>query len=58
MVGESASFNIFPYGHHEVMDFLGLQVVRDTDWIITNPPFRLAEKFAIKSLSLIATSLI
>jgi hypothetical protein len=39
----------------EVMDFLAPQAVRDTDWIITNPPFRLAERFALKALSLANT---
>ena len=50
--GRVDASDIFPYGHDEVMDFLGPQVVRDTDWIITNPPFRLAEAFALKALSL------
>jgi hypothetical protein len=44
--------DIFPYGYGEVIDFLAPQVLRDTDWIITNPPFRLAEAFALKALSL------
>ena len=32
--------------------FFAPQVVRDTDWIVTNPPFRLAERFALKALSM------
>ena len=29
--------------------------MRNPDWIITNPPFRLAERFALKALSLANT---
>jgi hypothetical protein len=47
--------DIFAYGCGEVVDFLAPQVVRGTDWIITNPPFRLAEAFALKALSLANT---
>jgi hypothetical protein len=50
--GRVDASDIFPYGYGEVMDFLAPHVVRDTDWIITNPPFRLAERFALKALSL------
>ena len=44
--------DVFPYGYGDVSDFLAPQIVRDADWIITNPPFRLAEAFALKALSL------
>jgi hypothetical protein len=37
------------------MDFLAPQAVRNPDWIINNPPFRLAERFALKALSLANT---
>jgi len=50
--GRADVSDISSYGYGEVMDFLAPQVVRDTDWIITNPPFRLAERFALKALPL------
>lgn len=38
--------DIFDYGYGEVQDFLtGLAALRSVDWVITNPPFRLAEAF-------------
>ena len=38
--------DIFDYGYGEVQDFLtGLAALRSVDWVITNPPFRLAEDF-------------
>ena len=43
--------DIFDYGHGEVEDFLSSS--RDNvDWIITNPPFKLAKEFIHKSLSM------
>ena len=53
--GRVDASDIFAYGYGEVLDFLAPHVVRDTDWIITNPPFRLAERFALKALSLSKT---
>jgi hypothetical protein len=50
--GRVDASDIFPYGYGEVMDFLAPQVLRDPDWTITNPPFRPAEAFALKALSL------
>src|SRR5262245_48646330 len=50
--GRIDASDIYPYGYGEVTDFLAPHVVRETDWIITNPPFRLAERFALKALSL------
>ena len=50
--GRLDASDIFPFGYGEVMDFLAPQAVRDTAWIITNPPFRLPERFALKALSL------
>lgn len=42
--------DIHPYGYGDVCDFL--KSSQDlSDWIITNPPFRLAEKFVEKALS-------
>lgn len=38
--------DVFDYGYGEVQDFLtGLTGVKSVDWLITNPPFRLAEQF-------------
>jgi hypothetical protein len=50
--GRVDASDIFPYGYGEVINFLAPHVVRDPDWIITNPPFRLAESFALKALSM------
>jgi len=50
--GHVDASDIFAYGYGEVLDFLAPHVVRDPDWIITNPPFRLAESFALKALAL------
>ena len=49
--GRLDASDIFPFGYGEVMDFLAPQAVRDTAWTITNPPFRLVERFALKALS-------
>lgn len=43
--------DIFDYGHGNRQDFLFAHE-NDFDWIITNPPFRLAERFALHGLSL------
>jgi hypothetical protein len=48
---EVISSDVFPYGYGEVADFLAPNVQRDVDWVITNPPFRLAEKFILKALN-------
>lgn len=38
--------DVFDYGYGEIQDFLtGLAALRSVDWVITNPPFRLAESF-------------
>jgi hypothetical protein len=55
--GRVDASDIFAYGYGEVLDFLAPHVVRNTDWIITNPPFRLAERFALKALSLSKTGI-
>lgn len=48
--------DIHHYGYdsvHAVQDFLGRDLAPDTvDWIITNPPFRLALEFALRALDL------
>lgn len=37
--------DIVHYGYGEVADFLHAEAPRNVDWVITNPPFRLAEGF-------------
>ena len=45
------AFDIHPYGCGMVIDFLDIdeRESRRWDWIITNPPFNLAEQFIIKA---------
>jgi hypothetical protein len=44
--GAVRASDVFDYGYGEVQDFLtGLSGVESVDWVITNPPFRLAEDF-------------
>lgn len=41
------------YGYADVKDFLRTPlVVNSYDWVITNPPFRLAEDFVLRALSI------
>ncbi len=43
--------DIHPYGFAETRDFLSHPYEADShDWVITNPPFRLSEKFVEKAL--------
>lgn len=55
--GSVRSSDIHPYGYGDVLDFLEVAPT-STDprdfphWIVTNPPFRLAEEFARRALSL------
>lgn len=42
--------DIHPYGFGGVLDFLSAETEQKFDWIITNPPFRLAEEFVLKSI--------
>ena len=42
--------DIHDYGYGEVKNFLATGEIK-TDWIITNPPFNLAEEFVINALS-------
>lgn len=47
------SSDIHPYGFGVVSDFLHSPAPTNSfDWIITNPPFRLAEEFALRALGL------
>lgn len=43
--------DIIDYGQRNVRDFLEMPVLSHThDWVITNPPFRLAEEFVERAL--------
>jgi len=47
------SSDVWDYGYGKVEDFLNSSYqTGDVDWIITNPPFRLAEDFINKSLEI------
>jgi hypothetical protein len=49
--GHVKSADVHPYGHGAVADFLTSPVAeRSVDWIVTNPPFRLAEDFIKRAL--------
>ncbi len=48
-----ASSDLHPYGYGEVADFLEAEhLSQSVDWVITNPPFKLAEEFVQKSLTI------
>lgn len=48
---EVRSADAFDYGHGFVEDFLDVEHDAGSwDWVITNPPFRLAEEFILKAL--------
>lgn len=49
--GEVRFSDAFPYGYGSVRDFLDHPYeAKAVDWVITNPPFRLAEEFVLRSL--------
>lgn len=49
--GEVLASDIHPYGFGSVRDYLAVPYEANAvDWVITNPPFRLAEEFVIRSL--------
>ena len=49
--GRVSSSDVYPYGYGEIRDFLKKPLaVGSYDWVITNPPFRLAEDFVLHSL--------
>jgi hypothetical protein len=51
--GEVVAQDIFDYGFGTLADFQKAKHADDSfDWVITNPPFRLAEEFIIRSLSI------
>jgi predicted RNA methylase len=50
--GHVAASDIHPYGFGDVLDFTDLgEAVDAADWVITNPPFRLAEAFLQRAFS-------
>ncbi|KQT31371.1 methyltransferase [Sphingomonas sp. Leaf412] len=49
--GEVRASDAHDYGYGIVRDFVARPVaVRQVDWVITNPPFRLAEEFVVRAL--------
>jgi hypothetical protein len=49
--GKVTASDIFDYGYGEVVDFLKKDYTEDQfDWVITNPPFRMAEDFIWEAL--------
>jgi hypothetical protein len=45
--------DVSDYGYGEIHDFLALPYANDGyDWVVTNPPFRLAEDFVLRSLKI------
>jgi len=50
--GEVRAFDAFRYGYGPVRDFLTYPYEANAvDWVITNPPFRLAEEFVLRGLA-------
>lgn len=50
------SSDIYDYGFGRQSDFLADNLIKEQiNWIITNPPFRLAEEFALKALQIAST---
>lgn len=48
-----SAFDAYDYGYGRRQDFLKTEIAKDSvDWIVTNPPFRLAEEFVLRSLSI------
>jgi hypothetical protein len=54
--GEVRSSDAHDYGYGPVRDYLAFPYeTKAVDWVITNPPFRLAEEFVIRSLDVART---
>lgn len=50
--GRVEASDVFEYGYGQVRDFSKSAIETGSfDWVITNPPFRLAEDFIVKSLN-------
>lgn len=43
--------DVADYGYGSIQDYLQFETKRRWDWVITNPPFRLAEDFIARALS-------
>lgn len=51
--GNVIASDIFEYGFGQVSDFLASEYKPNSvDWVVTNPPFRLAEEFILRSLEI------
>ncbi len=50
--GEIHATDVHPYGFGGIHDFLSDETEDEFDWVITNPPFRLAEEFVLKALQI------
>lgn len=51
--GEVRFSDAYQYGYGPISDFLTSPIeANSTDWVITNPPFRLAEEFVLRSLNI------
>jgi hypothetical protein len=51
--GSVVSADAYDYGYGDVEDFLqSSHTSKSFDWVITNPPFRLAEEFVVRSLEI------
>lgn len=51
--GEVRAADAYDYGYGEVRDFLTYPYETNAvDWVITNPPFRLAEEFVMRALAI------
>jgi hypothetical protein len=49
--GEVRAADAYHYGYGQIRDFLTFRYEPNAvDWVITNPPFRLAEEFALRAL--------
>lgn len=48
--GDVRASDIHPYGYGEVRDFLAASRGAPVHWIITNPPFNLAQRFAEEAI--------
>ncbi|MEP3892481.1 hypothetical protein [Pseudophaeobacter sp.] len=49
--GSVSASDVYDYGYGDIADFLSADVERGSyDWVITNPPFRLAEEFITHGL--------
>jgi hypothetical protein len=49
--GQVVAADAYDYGYGEIMDFLTYPYkAMSADWVITNPPFRLAEEFVTRAM--------